>query len=102
MEEDSNIKYFDAKIHPKFSQFKQAKDGAPLASLQNRYKIFTVSLLLRFTGTFLPILKIWSGSKCQNISTERFMAQLNSSIFKAQPRTLAHVRTDLKDTATVN
>ena len=93
-EEDSNVKYFDPDIHPRFSQFRQPKDNAPSASLQNRYKIFSISLLLRLTGSFLPRLKIWAGNRCQNISTVRFLAQLNShsSIFKNQPRTLTHLR----------
>lgn len=93
-EEDSNAKYFDPDIHPRFSQFRQPKDDAPIATLQNRFKIFSISLLLRLTGSFLPNLKIWAGSRRQNVSTVRFLAQLNShsSIFKNQPRTLTHLR----------
>jgi hypothetical protein len=93
-EEDSNAKYFDPDIHPRFRQFRQPKEDAPIPTLQNRYKIFSISLLLRLTGSFLPILKIWAGSRCQNVNTVRFLAQLNShsSIFKNQHRTLTHLR----------
>jgi len=51
-QEEIVTKYFDEIIHPKFSQFKMAKDDAPFTNLQNRYKIFAVSLLLRLTGHF--------------------------------------------------
>lgn len=58
-EEDSNCKNFDFKIHPKFSQFKRPKEDAPITNLENRYKIFTISLLLRFTGYFDRGLRVW-------------------------------------------
>lgn len=63
-EEDNNVKYFDPHIHPRFSQFRQPKEDAPIPSLQNRYKIFSISLLLRLTGSFLPNLKVWAGNRC--------------------------------------
>jgi hypothetical protein len=46
VEEDSKSKYFDPNIHPRLSQFRQPKDDAPIPTLQNRYKIFSISLLL--------------------------------------------------------
>ena len=51
-QEEIGAKYFDEITHPKFSQFKMAKEDAPFTNLQNRYKIFAVSLLLRLTGHF--------------------------------------------------
>lgn len=103
-EQDSNCKNFDYRIHPRFAQFKQPKEDAPITNLENRFKIFTISLLLRFTGYFNRGKKEWEKGRCQNINTERFLTQLNShsSIFKGAFRTLANVQADLKDVAAVD
>jgi hypothetical protein len=58
-EEDSNCKNFDYSIHPKFAQFKQPKEDAPVTNMENRLKIFTISLLLRFTGYFDRAKRAW-------------------------------------------
>jgi hypothetical protein len=52
----------------------------------------------------MKTLKVWAYSRCENISAERFLTQLNSqaSIFKGNPRTLAQVREDLCGIAIVS
>jgi hypothetical protein len=52
LEEKSDCNYFDKNMHPKFQQFRKAREGAPIANLEHRYKIFAVSLLLRLVGSF--------------------------------------------------
>jgi hypothetical protein len=68
-EENSQNRNFDYKIHPKFAQFKRPKEDAPITNLENRYKIFTISLLLRFTGYFDRDLRVWQEGRCQNVNT---------------------------------
>jgi len=71
--------------------------------MENRLKIFTISLLLRFTGYFDSTKRVWQEGRFQNISTQRFLTQLNShsSILNGSLRNLVNLQADLKDVAIV-